>query len=46
MAALPRYDKHDPTDLEELTSWTTRIIGGGIVLAIIVIVLVLASWPL
>jgi hypothetical protein len=44
---LPRWDKHDPTDLEELTCWTTLIIFGGIALAIIVILLVvLAFWDL
>jgi hypothetical protein len=36
--ALPRCDKPDPTDLEELTRWTTIIIVGAIALAITVIV--------
>jgi hypothetical protein len=45
--ALPRWNDHDPTDLEELTHRTTIIIFGSIALAIIVIVLVmLALWIL
>jgi hypothetical protein len=40
---LPRWDKHDPTDLEELTSWTSRIIlFGGLALAIFIGLVVLA----
>ena len=35
---MPRWDEPDPTDLEELTLWTTLIIVGAIALAIIVIV--------
>jgi len=41
--ALPRWDKHDPTDLEELTHWTARIIlFGGIAVAIIIGLVILA----
>jgi hypothetical protein len=40
---LPRWDRHDPTDLEELTHWTARIIiFGGIAVAIIIGLVVLA----
>jgi hypothetical protein len=40
---LPRRDKDDPTDLEDLTSWASLIIGvGGFAVAIIVLVLTLA----
>ena len=41
--ALPRWDKHDPTDLEEFTHWTARIIlFGGIAVAIIIGLVILA----
>jgi hypothetical protein len=43
---LPRWDKHDPTDLEELTRWTPLIIFGGIALALIVILLVVLAFYL
>jgi colicin import membrane protein len=34
---LPRWDKHDPTDLEEITSLTSRIIiFGGLAVAVII----------
>jgi len=43
MVALLRRDKHDPTDLEELTSWTSRIIlFGGLAVAVIIGLVVLA----
>ena len=44
--ALARRDKDDPTDLEELTTWTSRIIVfGGLAAGIIVIgLVVLAVW--
>jgi hypothetical protein len=40
---LPRWDKHDPTDLEEITS-SARIIlfGGSLALVIVVGLVVLA----
>jgi hypothetical protein len=46
--ALPRWEKPDPTDLEELTRWTARIIiFGGMAVAIIIIgVVALAFWAL
>jgi hypothetical protein len=37
---LPPWDKDDPTDLEELAQWTTRIMA----LAIVVIVLVVLAF--
>jgi hypothetical protein len=40
---LPRWDKHDPTDLEELTRRSTLIIFGAIAVAIIVILLVVLA---
>jgi hypothetical protein len=44
--ALARRDRDDPTDLEELTTWTSRIIVfGGLAVGIIVIgLVVLAVW--
>lgn len=43
---MARRDKDDPTDLEELTTWTSRIIVfGGLAVGIIVIgLVVLAVW--
>jgi hypothetical protein len=45
---LPRWDKDDPTDLEELTRWAALIIAfGGIAVVIIIIGLVaLVLWAL
>jgi len=44
--ALARRDRDDPTDLEELTTWTSRIVVfGGLAVGIIVIgLVVLAVW--
>lgn len=44
--ALARRDRDDPTDLEELTTWTSRIIVfGGLAVGIIVIgLVVLGVW--
>jgi hypothetical protein len=44
--ALTRREKDDPTDLEELTSWASRIIiVGGLAVGIIIIgLVVLAVW--
>jgi hypothetical protein len=40
---LPRWDKHDPTELEEITSWASRVIlFGGLAVAIIIGLAVLA----
>jgi hypothetical protein len=43
---LTRQEKDDPTDLEELTSWASRIIiFGGLAVGIIIIgLVVLAVW--
>jgi hypothetical protein len=44
-AALPHWDKHDPTDLEELTSWTACILViGGIAVALLIGLVALAFW--
>jgi hypothetical protein len=43
---LPRWDEHDPTDLEELTRTTVIIIVGGLAMAVIIVVVVLALWIL
>lgn len=43
MVALPPLDEHDPSDLEELTHWTARIIlFGGLPVAVIIGLVVLA----
>lgn len=44
--ALARRDKDDPTDLEELATWTSRIIVfGGLAVGVIIIgLVVLAVW--
>jgi hypothetical protein len=40
---VPRWDKHDPTDLEELSSWASIIlVGGGLAVGIIGLGLLLA----
>jgi hypothetical protein len=44
-AALSRWDKDDPTDLEELTSWTACILViGGIAVALLIGLVALAFW--
>jgi hypothetical protein len=44
-AALPRWDKHDPTDLEEIASWTACILViGGIAAALLIGSVALAFW--
>jgi hypothetical protein len=44
---LPHWDKHDPTDLEEITSWASRIIlFGGLAVAAIIGLVVLACCSL
>jgi hypothetical protein len=46
MARVPRRDKHNPTDLEELTSWAGLIcLLGGLAVGIIAVGLMLAFCP-
>jgi hypothetical protein len=42
---LSGWDKDDPTDLEELTSWTACILViGGIAVALLIGLVALAFW--
>ena len=35
---MTRWEKHDPSDLEELTSWVARIILFGVLAAAILVI--------
>ena len=43
---MTRWEKHDPTDLEELASWAARIILFGVLAAAVLVIglIVLALW--
>ena len=46
MARVPRRDRHNPTDLEELTSWAALIcLLGGLAVGIIAVGVMLAFCP-
>jgi hypothetical protein len=44
--AVTKLEKDDPTDLEELMRWTTRIVLGGLAAGIVIGAIGFAFWVL